>query len=477
MVRKRDTYTTTFRRHGLLPRLTSLTLASVVAGWLPSIATADVFRIIDSGQAAAQVRVDMIQQARHEIAIELHRASNDGLVLSYLALLRDAVRRGTEVRFLIDASFNKIPKSIQAHLVQEGILIKEYHPVRLTKRGWINKRLHDKVILTDRTQMLIGGRNLEYPFFGVAKKSYVKKAYIDRDAYLQGAIAEVAHQYFMQLWNSAEVMDTRLGRYDQRYLTRDCSLLRGEDNRCAESKTEALRRIKRAAALLDRHRAELGGDGLVQLDSGTDWSVGQRDIDGVQFLHDPIGRKGKEPGTFQAVLEYMDTAEKSIAIESPYFILSKNSKKILQRAIDRGVKVRVLTNSLASTQNFFAQAGYVGKKKRLVRMGLEVWEYKGPKMLHAKTVLIDDKLVIIGNFNVDPRSEFLNTELAVVAQDEQLARQLQSSMDGHLKNAWLIGPDGKAVGESKFFPKTEMSEVIKLRAYQLLLVPLIRGQL
>ena len=232
-----------------------------------------------------------------------------------------------------------------------------------------------------------------------------------------------------------------------------------------------------AAALLDRYRAELGRDGLVQLDSGTDWSVGQRDIDSVQFLHDPIGRKGKEPGTFQAVLEYMDTAEKSIVIESPYFILSKNSKKILRRAIDRGVKVRVLTNSLASTQNFFAQAGYVGKKKRLVRMGLEVWEYKGPKMLHAKTVLIDDKLVIIGNFNVDPRSEFLNTELAVVAQDEQLARQLQSSMDGHLKNAWLIGPDGKAVGESKFFPKTEMSEVIKLRAYQLLLVPLIRGQL
>ena len=173
----------------------------------------------------------------------------------------------------------------------------------------------------------------------------------------------------------------------------------------------------------------------------------------------------------------MDTAKRSIVIESPYFILSKNSKKILQRAIDRGVKVRVLTNSLASTQNFFAQGGYVGKKKRLVRMGLEVWEYKGPKMLHAKTILIDDKLVIIGNFNVDPRSEFLNTELAVVARDKQLARQLQLSMDGHLDNAWLIGPDGKAVGENRRFPKTETSKVIKLRAYQLLLVPLIRDQL
>jgi cardiolipin synthase C len=215
----------------------------------------------------------------------------------------------------------------------------------------------------------------------------------------------------------------------------------------------------------------------VQLDSGTDWSVDQRNISGVQFLHDPIGRKGKEPGTFQAVLEYMDRAEKSIVIESPYLILSKNSKKILRRAINRGVNVRVLTNSLASTQNFFAQGGYVGKKKRLVRMGFEVWEYKGPNMLHAKTIVIDDQLVIIGNFNIDPRSEFLNTELAVVVQDALLARQLQLSMDGHLENAWLIGPNGKAVGESRRFPQTELSKIIKLRAYQLLLVPLIRDQL
>lgn len=449
------------------------TIIVVVMFWLSNPVAADTFRIIDSGQEAAQVRVDMIQQARSEIAIELHRASDDGLVLSYLALLRDAVRRGIEVRFLIDGAFNEISKPIQAHLVQEGVLIKEYHPTRLTKLGWMNQRLHDKVILTDRTQMLIGGRNLEYPFFGVAKKSYVKRAYVDRDAYLEGETAEVAQQYFMQLWNSAEVMDTDLGRYDQRSLTRDCGSLH---NRCAESKAQALRAIERAAALLDGHRAELATDGFVQLDSGTDWSVGQRDIDGVEFLHDPIGQKGKEPGTFQALLEYMDAAKRSIVIESPYLILSKNSKKVLQRAIDRGVKVRVLTNSLASTQNFFAQGGYVGKKKSLVQMGLEVWEYKGPKMLHAKTVLIDDKLVIIGNFNVDPRSEFLNTELAVVAHDGQLAQQLRSSMDGHLDNAWLIGADGKAVGENERFPKTGMSRVIKLRAYQLL-APLIRGQL
>ena len=457
-------------------RRSGVTIIFVAICWLPGTVVGDVFRIIDSGQAAAQVRVDMIQQARDEIMIELHRASDDALVLFYLALLRDAARRGTKVKFLIDASFNEIPKPIQAHLIEEGILIKEYHAIRLTKLKWITRRLHDKLVLADSTHMLIGGRNLEYPFFGVTKKSYVKRAYLDRDAYVQGPIVETARRYFMRLWNSAEVNDTRLGRYNRSFLTRNCSELRDEVDRCAESKQRAIRKIQDARAKLDEHRAKLSSDTFVKLDSGTDWSIEQRDISDVRFLHDPIGRKGREPGTFQAVLGYMEAAKKSIVIESPYLILSKNSRRVLRQAIDRGVKVRVLTNSLASTQNFYAQGGYVGKKKRLVHMGLEVWEYKGPNMLHAKSMVIDNELVIVGNFNIDPRSEFLNTELAVVAHDEELAAELRSSMDVHLENAWLIGPDGKAVGEGKRFPRTRTSRVLKLRAYQLL-APLIKKQL
>ncbi|MFQ5756122.1 MAG: phosphatidylserine/phosphatidylglycerophosphate/cardiolipin synthase family protein [Acidiferrobacterales bacterium] len=445
-----------------------------------SPAAADVFRLIDSDQEAAQVRVDMIQQARDEILIELFRASEDQMVLSYLALLRDAARRGVKVKFLVDAVFNSIPKPVQAHLLQEGIEIKEYHPLRLTKLRWITRRLHDKLILADQDKMLIGGRNLENPWYGVTGKSFVKRGYVDRDVYVQGRAVASAYDYFMRLWNSKEVSDTALGPYHSDNLRRHCDESMDEHSyeRCVESRLWTDVRIRQGVALLDKHayRLALSQDTLVDVNAATDWSAGQEDIEDIRFFHDPVGRKGEDPGTFEAFLHYVDSAKESVMIESTYLILSKSAKEVLARAIDRGVRVRVLTNSLASTQNLFAQSGYEGKKRKLVRMGLEIWEYKGPKAIHAKSVVIDDKLAIVGNFNIDPRSQFLNTELAVAAHDEALARQLRSSMDAPLANAWLIGPDGRAVGERRRFPGARMGKIIKLRFFQLL-APLIKNQL
>ncbi len=318
--------------------------------------------------------------------------------------------------------------------------------------------------------MLIGGRNLENPFFGVSKKSYVKRAYVDRDVYVKGKVVTLAYEYFMELWNSTEVVEARLGSYhpDVAYRPCDNSMSGTWYERCTNLRAQAVRRITHAARLIDTHRAALVEDFFFHLNPNADWSAGQRDVADIRFLHDPVGRKGIDPGTFEAFLAYVDEAKASVIIESPYLILSKRVKKVLTRAIDRGVKIRVLTNSLASTQNFFAQGGYEGKKAKLVRMGLEIWEYKGPKMLHAKSVVIDDQIAIIGNFNIDPRSESLNTELAVVAHDAALAQELRQSMDTHLANAWLLGPDGKAIGENRRFPGVKAGRIIKLRFYQVL---------
>ncbi|MFQ5937644.1 MAG: phosphatidylserine/phosphatidylglycerophosphate/cardiolipin synthase family protein [Acidiferrobacterales bacterium] len=441
-------------------------------------AWADVFRIIDNGQEAAQIRVDLIQQAQAEIAIELYRASEDQMVLAYLALLRDATRRGVKVRFLIDGAFNVISQPLQAHLIEEGMEIREYHPLLLTKLRWATRRLHDKVLLVDRKHMLIGGRNLENPWFDVPGKSYVKRAYVDRDAYVQGKVVEEAQQYFLRLWNSDEVRATALGPYDPTFVSEPCDPSWSEHlyEGCEESQRHAIAGIQRAAINLDRERRTLERNTFVHLNPGKDWAAGQRPVAAVRFWHDPVGQKGKAPGTFEAFLQYVASASESIQIETPYLILSANSLKALENALQRGVKVRILSNSLAATQNFYAQAGYERKKDQWVQMGLELWEYKGPKMLHSKSVVIDDKIAIVGNFNIDPRSEFLNTELAVVAHDRRAAKQLRTSMDKHLTNAWRIGPDGYPIGADERFPGVSAGRVGKLRLYQLF-APLIEKQL
>jgi putative cardiolipin synthase len=462
------------RRRALVRLLPAALLTTCFSG----VADADIFRIIDDDQEAAQIRVDLIRQAQREILLELFRASDDQMVLSYMALLRDAARRGVKVRFLIDGVFNQLSQPVQAYLIQEGVEIREYHPLRLNKLRWATRRLHDKVLATDRKQMLVGGRNLENPWFGVSAKSYVKKAYVDRDAYVQGTVVEQMHAYFMRLWNSAEIRDAGLGPYDSRFSRAHCDPGWSEQlyESCEEARQRALGGIERARVLLDWHWTQLKQSNFVHLNPGTDWAHGRRDVGEVRFWHNPVARKGRTPGTFQAFLDYLEAARESVLIESPYMILSENSLATFRRLVDRGVKVLILSNSLAATQNFYAQAGYERKKAAWVQLGLQLWEYKGPKMLHAKSVVIDDQIAIVGNFNLDPRSEFLNTELAVVTHDQQIARQLRASIEAHLENAWRIDDDGMPVGEHERFPGSSKGRINKLRFYKLF-VPLIEKQL
>ena len=462
-------------RSAALPRLLA---AAMLATCLNGVADADIFRIIDDDRDAAQIRVDLIRQAREEILVELFRASDDQMALSYMALLRDAARRGVKVRFLIDGMFNQLSQSIQAYLIQEGVEIRAYHPLRVNKPRWMTRRLHDKVLAIDRKQMLVGGRNLENPWFGVAANSYVKRAYVDRDAYVRGKAVAHAHAYFMRLWNSAEVRAAGLGPYDPQFSQAQCDSGWSEQlyESCEEAHQRALAEIERARVVLDRQWAQLKRGNFVHLNPGTDWAHGYRDVGEVRFWHDPVARKGQAPGTFQAFLHCLETARHSVLIETPYMILSANSLVVLRGLVDRGVKVRILSNSLVATQNFYAQAGYERKKAAWVQLGLELWEYKGPKMLHAKSMVIDDQIAIVGNFNLDPRSEFFNTELAVVTHDPGIARELRASIEAHLDNAWRIDSNGMPVGEQERFPGSSKTRITKLRFYKLF-VPLIEKQL
>lgn len=146
------------------------------------------------------------------------------------------------------------------------------------------------------------------------------------------------------------------------------------------------------------------------------------------------------------------------------------------RGLGRGVHVRILTNGLGATDNLWPQAGYVGHKKDLVRSGVELWEYQGPECLHAKAAVIDGETVIVGSYNLDPRSESLNTELALVVRHRPLATEMRALMDGHLKKSARIDARGFPEGATETYPEVAQRKVWKLRLLRLL-APVVRGQL
>jgi phosphatidylserine/phosphatidylglycerophosphate/cardiolipin synthase-like enzyme len=169
-------------------------------------------------------------------------------------------------------------------------------------------------------------------------------------------------------------------------------------------------------------------------------------------------------------------ARHSIIIESPYFVVSSHLDKAFDQALARGVKIVILTNSLATTDQTLVYGGYANQKRRLLRQGVELWEYAGPDHLHAKSAIIDDRLSIIGSYNFDHRSEHLNTETAILSCDPCVAVCLAAAMAVHFANSWHIGPDGTPVDSPIKHPGADAEQLRKLR-WSRLVAPVVRRHL
>ena len=409
-------------------------------------AGADVFRILDDPRDAAQARVDLIQQADREIHALYFLARNDRITLTALALFRDARRRGVgSVRLIVDANFQRIPKGVLAHLREEGVEIRVYHPLTLRHPSWIFRRMHEKVVVVDGQRYITGGRNLAESYFGLAKK----KNYVDRDVYVEGQSAADAARHFENLWSSGHVadLDVHVSRRERR----------------------------RAAQLLDDTQREMECGGFVTLNTGRNWSEGAKEIDSVRFLHDPVARDDG-PGVSVHLADIIEDAKESIVIESPYLVPSKSVLDLLERKLKEGVYVRILTNSLRSSDGVLPHAGYLKYRRRLGRAGVDVREYKGPDTFHAKSAVIDGRIALVGSYNVDPRSQNLNTEVMAVAYDQDVARELLDSMDMHLENSWRVRRNGRTARNPRD-PEIPRERAFRAWTMRMLLVPLIESQL
>ena len=179
-------------------------LAVAVILLLAVAARADVVRILNDDRQAAQARVDLIRQAKDRIEVLYFMAKDDRVALAMLQLLRDARRRGVgDVRMVIDGSFRRIPKAMLAHLREEGVHVRTYHPFDLRHPTWMLHRMHEKVIVVDGKRYITGGRNLAQSYFGMGRDIN----YCDLDIYVDGPSAADAERRFEQVWDSKDVAD------------------------------------------------------------------------------------------------------------------------------------------------------------------------------------------------------------------------------------------------------------------------------
>ncbi len=201
----------------------------------------------------------------------------------------------------------------------------------------------------------------------------------------------------------------------------------------------------------------------------------------ASLICDQSGKYNGEHGltggglTTSKLIELLKSAEYSVNIQTPYLITSESTRNVFKTLVDNNVSIRILTNSLASTDNVEAFSGYQRDREALLNTGVRVFEFRPDAAVrlniasndlqnnlgntaifgtHAKTMVIDNAVTVIGTFNLDPRSANLNTECLAIVEDKTISNNVLKGIEEEFKaeNSWEVtsqwNPDHK-VGVKK----------------------------
>jgi putative cardiolipin synthase len=321
----------------------------------------------------------------------------------------------------------------------------------------VNQRMHNKVLLIDGKVAITGGRNMADEYFDYDHEYNFR----DRDVLLVGDVVASVTASFEQFWASplsvpVEKLYDGLGLMQKHVEVGDAEV------------QDIYRWLHTYAAAPENFAPEVRAaiDATPQtfprLTTQTMWSE-------VEFVSDLPGKNdnsfslGGGGLTTAALARLVESAKESVTIQSPYLVASDAAIELLRRARARGVQVRINTNSLASTDNLMAFSGYRNQRKKLLKLGFEITEFQPEPLaqravlahlaaahrtkpiaaLHAKTLVVDHRVVFIGTFNFDPRSENLNTEAGAIIHDERLARVVEQAIavDMQPGNSWDAAKD------------------------------------
>ena len=355
-------------------------------------------------------------------------------------LTREVLRaadRGTRVRLLLDDLYVRGAERGLATLASHPFVdVRLYNPFRFRAwgalggaaayllAGWrLNHRMHNKVWIVDGRLAIGGGRNIGDEYFDAARQFNFR----DLDLVVEGGAVSQAVAHFERYWHSTRVRPIEA-------VAASCQLDGGLDE---------LRRWPDggdAAVLATEYLRGMGGargqlDGLLAKER-----VPVPD-DAIRIVADPPNKgrgRHRAPGMLDEVRRAIDAARREVVLVSPYFVPGRRGSRLLAALVRRGVRVSVLTNSLAATDVLAVHGGYARYRRRLLRAGVAFRELKrggqqggrlfgsgGSASLHTKALLVDGELIFVGSYNFDPRSAHLNTEMGTFVRHPTLGGQLR----------------------------------------------------
>ncbi|WP_102817258.1 phospholipase D family protein [Burkholderia ubonensis] len=393
------------------------------------------FRLLADGAAALQMRIALARAATRTLDMQYYIATEDTTGKLLLGAALYAADRGVRVRMLVDdLNFRDIDRVMAALNTHPNIEIRVFNPFGASQRDVMQRttifftridrftrRMHNKAMIADNQVAIVGGRNLGDEYFSASPTLQFR----DLDVLAAGPVTHDISASFDAYWASGSSYPLRVLNH-QTFDPKELDAMRDELRAHWRENAEPYNAKPLNATPLAQQIAR-GELGLV-------WAPAEFEADAPDKVAQPTDGYVSPP--MRRLAELIRAAQQEFLAFSPYFVPHDAGVKILGDTTARGVRVAILTNSLAATDAVAVQAGYGPYRVPLLRHGVELYEYKArpgrPRLLgsrsraslHAKAYVIDRKILVIGSMNLDPRSTHLNTELALVIHSPALAQQV-----------------------------------------------------
>ena len=401
------------------------------------------FALIKNGDQALAARLALIDSAEQAVDVQVYIWEPDETGLLMAERLVRAANRGVRVRVLVDdLGFGGDDAGIAAFDAHPNIEARLFNP--FANRGFsmadflfdlnrVNHRMHNKMLIADNSIAVVGGRNIGNHYFDSDPSSNFR----DLDIGAIGPVVREASQVFDHFWNGDDAIPV-VDIVEQAADINDATtMIANVREQLAQAETTGI-----------------ADDNVIALskvihEDWQRWPWARGRI--VWNRPDTVAESGATGEILIALRQRLDSVQHTLNIESAYFVVRDGGVERLGSLTARGVKVRVLTNSLLSNDVLAAHAGHAKYREKLLAAGVEVYELRADSNviksklggesragLHTKAITFDNEASFVGSFNLDPRSANINTEAGIYVESETIAADLNAYMveGASLKNSY-----------------------------------------
>ena len=430
--------------------------------------------ILETNESAWEERLRFMNLAKERIILSTFDFRDGESPRDLLSVMLHKAEQGVQVKILVDGfsglvrmEGNEIFYALSSH---PNVEIKLYNPLNLALPWKTQGRMHDKYVIVDDYGYILGGRNTFDYFIGsypTDSRSHDREVLVYNTAHgtersSESSLGQV-ERYFDGVWN----LDVCRLFHDDPKLAGKKAVMEAVDTLHARYEGLALAQpelLDESMGGLDREASggetsgegipggEVSGEGIPGAAETQEaaqrrsralsyYETNTREAGKITLVSNPTDIYGKEPVVFFTLTELMKHAKESVTVHTPYAVFNSYMYDTM-RDVNARVPVDMMINSVENGDNFFASSDYLRHKKEMARTGITIYEYDGGMSYHGKSLVIDHQLAAVGSYNFDLRSTYMDTELMLVIQSEELAADLEGYMDSYQKDCRMLLPDG-----------------------------------